>query len=346
MPLALKDSDTISGKVDAGTDCNYFIDGDQITAGADDYDLLATGQLSTSAAALYTVPGSKNAIVGHVRIVNTNSTTTRVVTLYRNGTATGNEWAYLRLGPLESAEWVDGEGWQTYDSNGLVKENQTMPQGYALKSITEIAQGTTSYTPPTGVRALLVHALGAGGGGGGCSTAAAAGAAGGGGGGGAYSRKWVTNPKSSYTVAVGDGGTAGANTGGTGGNGGDTTFDSPSVCTAKGGLGGVGQVQAATVASVAGGAGGAAASGVGDTFIDGNEGTAGFRLSGTQAIPGDGGPGAGPFGGGKVGTDANGAGVAGKQWGAGGSGALVQNNSAAAVGGVGAKGRLVVEEYF
>jgi hypothetical protein len=268
------------------------------------------------------------------------------VTLYRNGTTSGVEWAYFVLGPLESAEWVDGQGWALYDSNGLLKENQTMPQGYALKSITEIAQGTTSYTPPTGVRALMVHAIGAGGGGGGCTSSAAAGAGGGGGGSGAYSRKWVTSPKTSYTVAVGDGGTAGANTGGTGGNGGDTTFDSPSVCTAKGGSGGVGQTANTTVASVAGGAGGLASSGLGDTVVDGNEGTAAFRLSGTQVIPGDGAPGPGPFGGGRVGTDANGAGVTGKQWGGSGSGALVQNASAAAAGGVGAKGRLIIEEYF
>jgi hypothetical protein len=345
MPLAIKDSDTIGGKVDAGADVNYFIDGDQITAAADDYDLLATGQLPTVAAALYTVPASKNAIVGHIRLHNTG-TSVRIVTLYRNGTATGNVWAVLALASGEGAEWVDGEGWILYDSNGLRKENQTMPQGYALRSVSEIAQGTVAYTPPAGVRALMVHCVGAGGGGGGCTTVAAQAAAGGGGGSGAYSRKLVTSPKSSYTVAVGTGGTAGANTGGTGGTGGDTTFDSPAVVTAKGGAGGVGQTANTTVASAAGGAGGDAASGVGDTRIDGNEGTAAFRLSGTQAVPGDGAPAPGPFGGGRVGTDANGAGVTGKQWGGSGSGALVQNGSAAAAGGVGANGRLVIEEYF
>jgi hypothetical protein len=73
MPLALKDGDTIGGKVDGGAEVNYFIDGDQITSGSDDYDLLATGQLSTVAAALYTVPASKNAIVGHIRLVNTHT---------------------------------------------------------------------------------------------------------------------------------------------------------------------------------------------------------------------------------------------------------------------------------
>lgn len=346
MPLAIKDGDTIGGKVDAGADVNYFIDGDQITAAADDYDLLATGQLSTTAAALYTVPAAKNAIVGHIRLVNTNASTTRVVTLYRNGTGTGNIWTVLTLGPGESAEWVDGGGWLIYDSNGAAKERQALINGYALKSVSEIAQGTVTYAPPAGVRALMVHCLGAGGGGGGCTTVAAQAAAGAGGGSGAYSRKWVTSPKSSYTVAVGQGGTAGANTGGTGGTGGDTTFDSPAICTAKGGAGGVGQTANTTVASAAGGAGGAAASGVGDTLIDGNEGTAAFRLSGTQAIPGDGAPGPGPFGGGRVGTDANGAGVTGKQWGSSGSGALVQNGSAAAAGGVGANGRLIIEEYF
>jgi hypothetical protein len=335
MSIAVKDSDV-----------KYFIDGDQITSGSDDYDLLATGQLSTTAGALYTVPAGKNAIIGHLRIVNTNTTTTRKVTLYRNGTATGNEWTYLTLGPSESAEWVDGQGWLLYDSNGAVKERQNLIRGYTLQSVSEIAQGTTTYTPPAGVRALMVHCVGAGGGGGGCTTTTTSAAAGGGGGSGAYSRRFITSPKSSYTVAVGTGGTAGANTGGTGGTGGDTTFDSPAVCTAKGGAGGVGQTAGTAVASAAGGLGGAAASGVGDTLIDGSEGTAAFRLSGTQAIPGDGAPGSGPFGGGRVGTDASGAGVNGKQWGGSGSGALVQNGSAAAAGGAGSNGRIIVEEYF
>lgn len=346
MALALAATDTVAGVVDAGADVNYFIDGDELTGTTDAYKVAATGLISTSVGTLYTPGATKSAIVGHIRIVNTNTSTTRKITLYRNGTATANQWALLTLGPSESGEWVDGQGWVVYDSNGVAKEKQNLVNGYALKSITEIAQGTTTYATPTSVRALMVHCIGAGGGGGGATTVASQAAAGGGGGGGAYSRKWITSPKSSYTVAVGAKGSAGANTGGTGGTGGDTTFDSPAVCTAKGGAGGVGQTANTTVASAAGGAGGAAASAVGDTAVEGDEGTAAFRLSGTQAIPGDGARGGGPFGGGKVGTDTSGAGVNGKQWGSGGSGALVQNGSTAAAGGTGADGRIVIEEYF
>lgn len=347
MSLALAATDTIAGKVDAGTDVNYFLDGDELTGTTDAYKVTATGQLSTTAGTLYTPGASKSAIVGHIRVVNTNTTTTRIVTLSRNGTATTNQWAVLTLGPSESAEWVDGQGWLLYDSNGAVKERQNLINGYALKSVSEIAQGTTTYTPPSGVRALMVHGVGAGGGGGGASSAASSAACPGGGGGGAYTRKWVTSPKSSYTVAVGTGGSAGANTGGNGGTGGDTTFDSPSVCTAKGGSGGTGQTAGTTVAGAGGGAGGAAASGVGDTLIDGNAGGTGFRFSGTQGQSGYGGASDGNFGGGGAASPAaGGAGSVGKQWGGGGSGALVLNASAAAAGGAGSNGRLIVEEYF
>jgi hypothetical protein len=219
MPLALAATDTLAGKVDAGSDVNYFIDGDELTGTTDAYKVAATGQLSTTAGTLYTPGTSKSAIVGTVRLVNTSAATNRICTLYRNGTATGNIWAVLSLAAGESAEWVDAQGWRIYDSNGNVKEAQSLVNGYAIKSVSEIAQGTTTYTPPTGVRALLVHCVGAGGGGGGVTTVASNAAAGGGGAGGGYSRKLILAPKSSYTVAVGSGGTAGANTGGTGGTG-------------------------------------------------------------------------------------------------------------------------------
>jgi hypothetical protein len=346
MPIALGTGDTIGGKVDAGSDVNYFIDGDQISGGADVYDLLATAQLTTTPTTLYTVPASTSAIIGHIRLVNTG-TSSRVVSIYRNSNTTGGLWFQGTLNAGESAEWTDGLGWVVYDSTGAWKEAQALANGYALKSFTEIAQGTTTYTPPAGVRALMVHCVGAGGGGGGVSSAASNAACGGGGGGGAYSRKWVTAPKSSYTVAVGTGGTAGANTGGNGGAGGDTTFDSPAVCTAKGGALGTGQTAGTTVAGAAGGLGGAAGSGVGDQLIDGDPGGPGMRFSGTQGVAGIGGHGAGPFGGGgATAPSAGGAGNVGKQWGGGGSGGLVLNGSAAAVGGAGSNGRLIVEEYF
>src|SRR6187455_3551665 len=99
--------------------------------------------------------------------------------------------------------------WSTYDANGLPVAS--VPLGYSLMSRTVIAQGTTTYTVPTGTRAILVQAIGGGGAGGGVGTAATNSGAAGGGGGGAYSEKWITAPKlTAYTVAVGAGGTAGS----------------------------------------------------------------------------------------------------------------------------------------
>lgn len=56
---------------------------------ADAYKVLYQGQLSASVAALYTVPGSKQAIIRHITAVN-NDTANRTAALYRNGSGVGN----------------------------------------------------------------------------------------------------------------------------------------------------------------------------------------------------------------------------------------------------------------
>ena len=56
---------------------------------ADSYKKLAQGYVSSSAAAIYTVPGATQAIVKHIRIINTD-TANRWVKLWDGGTADTN----------------------------------------------------------------------------------------------------------------------------------------------------------------------------------------------------------------------------------------------------------------
>lgn len=150
-------------------------------------------------------------------------------------------------------------------------------QDYRLVKVTHIFQGTVTYTPASGVRALLVECWGAGGAGGGTNVTGANVAVSGGGGGGAYSATWsIALVSGAHTVAVGAGGTgvAGNNPGN---GGGDTTFKDTAgtnICVAKGGGGGGGEASASSAIHFGGtgGAGGLASGGTGDIKQDGAPG--------------------------------------------------------------------------
>lgn len=219
---------------------------------------------------------------------------------------------------------------------------------YRLVRVVSYLNGTTTYTPTTGTKALYVECIGGGGSGGGCATAVTDAAAAGGGGGGAYSAKWVTGTiKASYTVAVGAGGTAPAAGANPGNAGGDTTFDSPSIVTAKGGSGGgADTVAAGPRFGGAGGAGGASASGVGDVTTAGAPGGSGIALAAAQALSGRGGDGGGLNGGGGIEVkNSTGGGSAGGLYGGGGSGACIVSGGASQAGGAGGNGLLRIYEF-
>jgi len=136
--------------------------------------------------------------------------------------------------------------------NGL---NRAGTAAYTLRSIsylTSLVAGST-YTTPTGCRAIRVILIGGGGGGGGVDgQGAGTVGAGGGGGAGGMCIKLITSPAASYTYTVGGGGaggTAGPNNGSAGGN---TTFDG-TVYAANGGSGGAGATATNVVGSPSGG---------------------------------------------------------------------------------------------
>lgn len=218
------------------------------------------------------------------------------------------------------------------DENGVnVAIAGFSPKDYRLIKVSHILQGTTTYTPSADCKALYVECIGAGGAGGGAGAASNL-SLGSGGGAGAYSAVWLTGAavKTSFACVVGAGGvSANAATGGTGD---DTTFDSPSVCTAKGGLGGTVLAAGTSLVTQNGGVGGTAASGVGDDKFDGSDGNWGIRLSGSVGLQGSGGPGPLGIGHGNA-----------TKFGGGGNGNLTTNNLVN--GSNGANGLIRVTEY-
>lgn len=203
--------------------------------------------------------------------------------------------------------------------------------------------GSFTYTLPAGITAILVECIGAGGGAAGVATAAGTANVVPGGGGGGYAEKFIANPDASYAYSVGAGGAGGAAGDNPGSTGGNTTFGSPSVCTATGGTGGT-TGGTGTASNIAGGPGNGGAGTVGDILLTGSDGGNGIRLSGTIGASGTGG--AAARGGGTVrAKSAAGAGANGFAPGGGAQGALVLNGSAAVAGGSGADGRIVVWEF-
>ena len=149
---------------------------------------------------------------------------------------------------------------QVYTAAGIPVT--ALPLGYTLSSRTVITQGTTSYTIPSGVRALFIQAIAGGGAGGGAGTAAVSAAGGGGGGSGCYVESFLTTlPASPVTVQVGAGGTAGTAGNNPGNDGTDTTFNTTTL-VAKAGKGGLGSAAGTTPVFTLGGAGGAARIGI------------------------------------------------------------------------------------
>lgn len=215
----------------------------------------------------------------------------------------------------------------------------------AIKQRT-ITSGTT-FTPSIGVKALYVECVGGGGAGGGCASPGSGNVSiGGGGGGGGYAAVWVLVPKSSYTIAVGAGGTGVS--GAAGNAGGATTFDSPSICTAGGGNGGSFTAATTTLQPTPGAAAGSGTTGT--LLLTGQDGGNALIIGvgSAQAVSGAGGGSelGGGSGGARSGLNTNAAGAAGHNYGGGGAGSTANGTGAALAGGAGAPGVINVTEFF
>ncbi|NVO01300.1 MAG: hypothetical protein HXX09_01225 [Bacteroidetes bacterium] len=173
-----------------------------------------------------------------------------------------------------------------------------------VKGQTVITISTTgSWTVPIGVTSITVSVYGAGGGSGGAKGATNDNASGGGGGGACAISNLTVSAGQVYTVTIGNGGTAGANTGTNGGTGGTSSFVGTGGTVSANGGGGGGGVAVTTGA--AGTAGLGATIGVGTTIRFGGNGTTGFRTT-TNEVGGAGGGGAGNAGNGGNGSGATG----------------------------------------
>jgi hypothetical protein len=212
---------------------------------------------------------------------------------------------------------------------------------------TRVVSASGTFAPTVGAKFFRVRLQGAGGGGGGCpATGAGQGACAGGGGGGAYCESWLTAAQvgAGIAVTIGTGGTGGT---GVSGNAGSASSVG-ALLTAPGGSGGnVTGVLTSSVAALSyGGNGGALASGGNVINTNGITGFFGYQINGTVGGAGGGAPISGGGGGGGSNVAATFVGADGSSPGAGGAGTVSTQSQGAKVGGRGANGVCIVDEYF
>lgn len=239
--------------------------------------------------------------------------------------------------------------WMLYASRGALLRTTiyTRSGSTQLVSVDGSTPGITgagTFTPLPYSRVMRVKAQGAGGGGGGSATTDSDTlSASGGGGAGAYGEGYF-NPVQ-RTVIVGAGGAGGAaNSSAFAGTGGTSSVTG--LISAPGGIGGQSQPSSATRAGVYGGTNNSSQpSGANLLSQRGGGGVYGLQMAGLSPTQVGGKGGASYFGEGAQGPDVTGPGRLGANYGSGGSGAASTINSAGQVGGAGAAGIIIIEEY-
>jgi hypothetical protein len=244
---------------------------------------------------------------------------------------------YPFITPIAGTTTVNVGQNSTLSINAPTGGNITSSGDYRLHTFSTV--GNATFDVPAGFSTDVEYLVVAGGGGGGGISSGAVGGAGGGGAGGYRYGNLSVTPQS-YSVTVGNGGTAGANTI-KGGNGGNSVFASI-TSTGGGGGGSVGNAAGSNGGSGGGASYYTAASGIGNTPAttpsQGNNG--GSTLSSNFGAGGGGAAGAGQAGGsggmGGAGLSNSISGVA-TYYAGGGSGG-VYNTSTGVAGGIGGGG--------
>lgn len=86
---------------------------------ADAYKTLFRGQLASSVATIYTVPGATAAIIKHISVVN-NDSVARTFALYRNGTTAAFIFSPSTAASIPAGGSVEWDGTMALESGGTI----------------------------------------------------------------------------------------------------------------------------------------------------------------------------------------------------------------------------------
>jgi hypothetical protein len=199
--------------------------------------------------------------------------------------------------------------------------------------------GSGTYTPTSGMKFAIGICVGAGGGSGGVGTTNGVASAGAGGGATSWKLLTAASVGASQAYTVGASGAAGASTPTDGGDGGDTSIGA--LCVAKGGTHSIAQT---TIVFTTGALGGLASSGTGDFRVSGGTGGGSGNIASTSGPVGGGGDSSFGAGAPSSVTNVNLAGIAGRDFGGGASGAF--RNGANQAGALGGEGGIFIIEFL
>lgn len=309
--------------------------------------VITPGRLNTAISSATTTtavasPGSGvSRNVKFLSILNTDATTADTITVQHTDGTTVIILFKMSLPAGWSVNFVDGAGWQVFDTNGNIQQSSIAGTGQLLK--TTYLVSTQTFTTQTSTRTVIFEMVGGGGAGGGVTVTNANGV-GGGGGAGAYLKKSSVAVTGSTGYAFAAGAAGAGSSGAVGGNGGSSTIViGATTYTAPGGTGGaLGTSSTTAPLQTPGGAGGAVPTN-GDINATGSPGGVGVvAVAGTNGSSGDGG--STLFGGGGNPVVASGNGSAAGGNGGGGSGGL-SLAALARTGGAGTIGAILIYEY-
>ena len=144
--LTLSAANTIAGVAGTNSAVTYNIFGMTLNAGVETYDVLAQGQLSTSAGTVYTVPGATTAFIKQISLVNTTGTQVTGVKLYINGTAASNQFTGSFTLPANGTAMLDDDGLSVYDQYGSLLSAVLSQTATALSGASALPNATTATT--------------------------------------------------------------------------------------------------------------------------------------------------------------------------------------------------------
>lgn len=144
--LTLGTTNTIQGVAGTTTVITYTVFGMTLEADVETYGVLSQGTLTTSVAAMYTVPASTTAFVKKVVLANTSGSSVSGIALYVNGTATGNRITGSFTIPANGSAMLDDNGLAVYDANGSQLSAVLSQTATALSAVSALPSGTTATT--------------------------------------------------------------------------------------------------------------------------------------------------------------------------------------------------------
>lgn len=144
--LTLGSTNTLQGIAGTSTAITYSVFGMTLNSGVETYAVLGQGQLSTSAGALYTVPGSTTAFIKQVVLANSTSSNVTGIALYVNGTSASNQITGTFSIPANGTAMLDDDGLAVYDQNGSKLSSILSQSATSLSGASALPSGTTATT--------------------------------------------------------------------------------------------------------------------------------------------------------------------------------------------------------